>query len=255
MIERGETTNFLAMEQIDWTADRSRALIAAAHELKDPLTTLRFLLECVSTEYLQESNRQMYAKRAELLSRQMLRTIDGLLEGYTLQSSSQQLLVNCEPVNISAIAEQAAHELGPYADQYQQRIEVHKTQRQHIILANKNILNKILFQLMHTMMRANHKDSVVGLTFSQQKKEHTATIMVSGDQFLPGNSWRKESQHAMGATKRPLRHHPTSGLDLFVAQTLTEAMGGTMASAQKAGKQTYRVQFHSSRQLNLLELV
>ena len=242
------------MEQIDWSANHSRALIAAAHELKDPLTTLRFLLECVSTDFIETEQKQLYAKRAELLSRQMLRTIDGLLEGYQLQTAQQQLF-SCEPVNIATVAEEAAHELQPYAKQYQQELHIHSSRKQHIILANKHILHKILFQLMHTMMRANKKDSSVDLSFSQQKRFQSSTIMVTGDQYLTGSSWLKKSHQAMGDNQRSLRHHPTTGLDLFVAQTLTEAMGGTMGSAQKQGRQTYRVQFLLSRQLDLLELL
>jgi signal transduction histidine kinase len=254
--KNGETTTFEQLSSTDWSASYSRALIAAAHELKDPLASLRFMLQCMNANFNDESTIEQYRKKASLLSEQMLRTVDGLLEGYRLRElSSQQLLFTSEPLNLRAETERALHELQPYADEYQQKLILKSVNKQHIVVANKNILNKILFQLTHNMLRSNQGGSEVALSFHQQKRTNTSCIMVSGDQFLTGSNWVNRSTTRMGKASHSIRNQLTSGLDLFVAQTLAEGMGGTLGIAQKQGRQTYQVRLLSSQQLDLLGML
>jgi signal transduction histidine kinase len=254
MSERGAESFLRDGSQVDWSSLPARAFIAAGHELKEPLSSSRFLLTCLQNAAdLTGDERQEYLEQAILLHEQMLRTIEGLIDSYRLgDASSQTLLFAREPVNLQAAAEDVAHILTPHARQYRQELHVKRSRQQYIVVANKTILNNILFQLAHSMLRANRTQSTVSIGFMSRPKQSSARIFVAGDGYMRGEAPLRHSTGRRGHASRPLSGQASSGLELFVARQLTEAIGGQFSASQRNHKQTFSAEFTVSGQLDLL---
>lgn len=230
------------------------ALAAAAHELKSPLTLVQHIAHSLADNSLPLSDveRSQYLARLQFTSTRMLRLVEQLSLGYRLEND-QQLTFHfpLEPLNLLEVCEVAAHELAPYAREYDQEILVIKKRSSQLVVANRDILHDVVVNLMDNALKHNAKGGKVRLS-SQSHGDHVRlSVRDQGYGILPHEL--KQLSQTIGTQPQPLSGRSgTSGLGLYVAGQFAMAMGGSLGVGRAVSGAHFFVDLMRSKQLSFL---
>lgn len=168
------------------------ALVAAAHELKSPLALVQHLAQTLSDNDLILTDRQRadYLERLQFTSERMLRLVQQLATSYRLEDDRQLAFqFQLEPLSVGEICDSVAHEMTPYARQYQQHLQVKSRSCPHLVVANREILHDILVNLVDNAIRHNPPGGTVSLFAHCRVSQVRLTVQdegagISGKEFL-----------------------------------------------------------------------
>lgn len=229
-------------------------LTAAAHELKTPLTIISHLASTLEDPTLEMSfvERQQSLERIRMSADRTLRLIQSLTTSYRLSQPGQMSFeLDLEPVNALQICEEAANELRPFASSQSQSIDVNFGRQAHLVVANRQLLHSVFFNLIDNAVRHNPQGTRVAVSALRQNDRVRVNIRDSG----PGIRRQdfKELEARLGKHIQPLFGRSSgSGLGLFVAGQLVASMGGNLGLGRPTEGAEFRVELLRSRQLSLL---
>lgn len=229
-------------------------LTAAAHELKTPLTIISHLASTLEDPSLEMSfvERQQSLRRIHLSADRTLRLIQSLTTSYRLSQPGQMTFeLDLEPVNALQICEEAAHELAPFAASESQSIVVNFGRQAHLVVANRQLLQSVFFNLIDNAVRHNPPETKIIVGSQRQNDRIRINIRDNG----PGIRRQdfKELEARLGKLIQPLFGRSSgSGLGLYVAGQLIASMGGNLGVGRPAKGSEFRVELLCSRQLSLL---
>lgn len=224
-------------------------IVAAAHELKAPLALVRQL-----SLYL-ESGEVSPEERAELL-RQVTLTSERALRLTTNLSRAQRLedsLFSLEPVNPQQLCEEVAHELAPLYAAKGREIRVKARRRQPLVVANRDLLRRIILNFGDNALHYAETDEPVLLdtTYSHQGERVRIGVRDYGPALAP-DAWRRLASQ-LGSAAYVLHDRPqSSGLGLYVSHQFAQAMHGAIGATRHRDGVTFYVDMHASMQLRLL---
>lgn len=230
------------------------ALAAAAHELKSPLTLVQHIAHTLADNSLplSDTERSQHIARLQFTSTRMLRLVEQLALGYRLENE-QQLAFQfpLEPLNLLEVCEIAAHELTPYAQEYNQEILVVKKRAAQIVVANRDILHDVVINLMDNALKHNSKGGSVKLSAQTRDDQVRLSVRDQGYGILPHEL--KNLHQTIGTQPQPLSGlSGTSGLGLYVAGQFASAMGGSLGVGRAATGAHFFVDLMRSKQLSFL---
>lgn len=230
----------------------TQQLIASvAHELKSPLTLISGLSAELGKSDINLSQYQHYAQRIQFSSDRLLGLIDSILRGYELEQHMLELKL--EPISPQLILEEVAHELAPHARKQAQLITVKGMRSHQTVLADKGCLHAVLFNLLDNAIKYSRPESTIELE---------ARLRAGYGQFVI-------KDYGLGVKKADLKkifeqfgrfHRPvpqwatTTGLGLYIAKQLTEAMNGNLALTKRKDGSSFLVNLQLSRQVSLFDL-
>lgn len=236
-------------------ADDLAPLVAAAHELKTPLSVVAYLAAALRDPDggLTEAQTENYLERISLATERMSRLVEGFTQAYRLGGEGNQLsLLGLEPVNISQVSQEVAQELYPLARQLDQEIALDVRTRSNLVVANRQMLTSVMINLMDNALKHNQPGTSVHVNISQQGQYIRAGVQDNG-----ANVTRRDLQRLRGRFGKELqplsgRSH-SSGLGLYIASQLTRAMGGNLGAVchHKVGT-TFYADLQRSTQLSFL---
>lgn len=228
-------------------------LVAAAHELKSPLTLINHLaLSLRDTQHpLTAAQQAQYLARLQHTSERMLRLVQQLSLSYRLDGTDAGFMFDLEPLSALEVCEAALHELGPYAAAHGQKLELKGYNCPHLVLAERDILHDIVTNLVDNAIRHSREGAVVQV--SPQCRGMTVRLTVSDVGLTVPPRELKALPRTLGVQLQPFNSRSgTSGLGLYIAGQLARAMGGSLGVGRPEQGCAFFVDLVRSRQMSLL---
>lgn len=228
-------------------------LIALSHELKAPLTVIAHiaadLMECTE---LSEGERLVAIERIRLTADRSLRLARGLtVSGRLTQDSQLAFGFRLEPLNIVQLCDQVIDELVPLARACHQTIQARYAPRKNLIIGNRELIQSVLCNLLDNSLR----HSPAGTTVAIDIKPRGEMLRVGVQDNGPGVKASELQRLAvtLGRQLQPLGGRSgSSGLGLYIASTLLQAMGGRLGLARSKSGAVFYADLLASKQLALL---
>lgn len=223
------------------------SLVAAAHELKSPLATIRQLTLGIDVSGL-DSVTQQSLERIVLTSERALRLTSDVTRHARLEDS----LFECEPLNPSVVCEDVARELSPLFAAHNKKIEVAPTRRGRLVVANRELLRRILLNFGDNALRYTNHDDSVKLSINSVDGQHVRINVRDYGPSISPKVW-SALEEGIGSRAQPLPSRPDgSGLGLLVARQFAEVMHGSVGVTRHRDGASFFVDLQASTQLSLL---
>ncbi len=229
--------------------DMSQQLIASvAHELKSPLTLISGLSAQMQQSGSDSMRYQQYAERIQFSSDRLLGLIDSILRGYELEQHMLEL--SLEPICPQLIMEEVAHELMPHAKKQAQLIAIKNNRQRQTVLADKGCLHAVLFNLLDNAIKYSEAESTIELEARLRRGRAQIVVKDYGQGIKKSDLKNLFAQ--FGRVQRPVpQWATTTGLGLYIAKQLTEAMQGQLELTRRKDGSNFLVNLQLSKQLSL----
>lgn len=229
-------------------------LVAAAHELKTPISVISYLAASLQDgAELTASERDQAIERLLLTTARMSRLVEGFTRAYRIEQDPRQLeLLGLEPVNFRHVLEEVADELQPMAHQLDQRIELAFRGRKRLVIANRQLLDSVIVNLLDNALKHNPPGQTVTVSLGGRGEFLRGSITDQGSEVSRRDL--RSLRGNLGAQLQPLRGRShSSGIGLYIASELTKAMGGQLGAIchQRSGT-TFYADLRLSGQMSLL---
>lgn len=220
---------------------------AAAHELKNPLVLIRQLSFDLEYGNPDQTDTTQLARRIRLTAERSLRLTQDITRAQRLEDS----LFELEPIDAIALCEDVAHELYPIFSAKGRRLEVQPRRRLPLVVANRDLLRRILCNFADNALHASVDDRPLQFRVSTSGD---ADVTLSLRDYGPGISadiWKRLQ------TKDPLfqkisRRPESSGLGLYLSRQFAESMNGSLGVVRHHDGASFFVRMPQSHQLTLL---
>lgn len=231
--------------------DYIQGLVAAAHELKTPLSIISHLASALEDGALDDPVlRQASLQRIQLSAERTQRLIQGLTTSYRL-SSQMSFELALQPVNVTQVCEEVAHEITPFANAGQQRLEVALGRRSQLVVGEPELLHSIIFNLLDNALRHTPPKTTVRLHMRRRDNRIRVCVHDNGPGLKPSDM--RSLATRLGKQAQPIVTRSSgSGLGLYIAGQLAAAMGGNIGIGRVASGADFHVDLLHSRQLSLI---
>lgn len=244
----------MADEQISTTIsdDYMQSLVAAAHELKTPLAIISHLASAMEDEsYATPEQRRAGLQRIQLSAERTMRLIQGLTTSYRLNEQQLSLSLNLQPVNITQVCEEAAHEITPFADVHNQSLQLQLGQRSQLVVGDRELLHGVLFNLLDNALRHTPPEATVRMHIRRRTELVRVCVHDSGPGIQPSDM--TQLRQRLGKQTQPIVTRSSGGgLGLYIAQQLAGAMGGRVGVGAVKSGADFHVDLLHSRQLSFI---
>lgn len=232
-------------------SDTNQQLLAGiAHEFKTPLTLISGLSAELQREPVDPAQYLQYVQRIQFSSDRLLGLVDSVLRGYELEQD--MLDIRLEPINAQLIMEEVAHELEPHARKQAQLLSV-KSKHKNTILADRGCLHAVLFNLLDNAIKYSNPETTIELEARLRRGQ--AQLVVKDRGVGMKQSDLKKLFAQFGRVQRPVpQWATTTGLGLYIAKQLTEAMNGSMELTRRRDGTSFLVNLQLSQQLSLFSV-
>lgn len=212
-----------------------------SHELRTPVTALKLQLSAMR-DGIRPLNKESVLISIEEVNR-LNRLIEMLKESFT---NDNQRSMHFEFIDLEPFIEELALSFSPLLETDGVQFSI-KQEIKHSLWADRDALQRILYNLLSNAKKAMHKDGRIILSVTQKKGETTFTVQDDGagisskdlpfifDRFYRGDSVRNTRQ---GGT----------GLGLSIVKSLVHEMNGTISVESTIGQgSTFVVRFKDKR--------
>lgn len=190
-------------------------------------------------------------------------TADGalqLIDSYllSLKLAQAQASLQLEPVSISAVLNQTAHQLDKLAKQYDCELELHLAGRYEPIMAHRAGLEAALTSLGYVFIEAQsnapHTNRPVLKLAAHRSKTGIVAGLFADLDGLSADMYRR-ARSLYGHARQPLNQlSSSSGAGIFVADSLLSSMSARLRIAHHQKLTGLAATFSSSNQLHLVNL-
>lgn len=226
------------------------SLVAAAHELKAPLSLIRQLaltLEEADSLGFPALERERLVRRIVLSAERSLRLTDAL----TRQSRLEDGFFELRPLNLVQVAEEVAHELLPLAREVGRELRVASS---HIplALANEELVRQVAFNLCENAINYSHEHRPVTLKLSGLEQGNRVRLGVRDDGPKGFDGALAKLARNLGKAPADFGPRPnSSGLGLYIATKCAQAMDGSLGLIRHTRGSTFYLELNASRQMDL----
>ncbi len=229
----------------------NRLFLTMAEELKLPL---HYIARQAELQILSASSSQACLRDIQTSADMSLQLLDSYLLSLRLGLGPRTALV-LEPVSVSAVLYDTAHQLGDVARQYGVTLDLHVHGRYEPVMAHKEALQAALLSLGYALIEALPAAGV-GKRHVQLATHRTKQGIVAGmygelDTLTPELFQR--ARRLQGKARQPLVGTMSgSGAGVFIADTLLEAMASRLRVGRFQKLPGFAVTLAASEQLQLV---
>ncbi len=225
------------------------SLVAAAHELKSPLSLIRQLALELETVDVSVEDKQRLLRQITLTSERALRLTTDLTKAQRLHGS----LFELEPLNPQQLCEEVAHELMPLYAAKGREIRVAHRNKPLLVVANKELLRRIILNFGDNALHYGQSNEPIELRTSSRQMGQKVRIGVRDfGPALATDAW-KRLRNELGKNAQSVHARPaSSGLGLYIASQFAETMHGSIGATRHRDGATFHVTIDASTQLSLL---
>lgn len=221
----------------------------AAHEIKDPLSLIRQMALSLETGDVAPSRSREIAERIRLTSERSLRLAQALTLTHSVQEDT---LFTLEPLDPVALCEEVARELRPFGAAYGTEVRVRQLRRPPLIVANRMLMQAILFQLADNALEYAEPGTPIELHTSSKRDGSAVRIGVRDyGPAVDTGIWHRLTDER-GRSQHVVRRPETSGLGLYASRELAEAMSANIDVVRHRDGASFYIQIMGSTQLSLL---
>lgn len=218
----------------------SFGVMGAAHELKAPTALIRQLALELKDHAAASEQERLLLDQIILTAERSLRLTNNL----TKTAALDEALFELEPVNVQQVCEEVAHEMTPLYQLHGRRIDVRSRRRPPLVVANRDLLRRILLGFADNALHYGGERTPVLLEVTQKISEAHVGVrdqgpLVASKRHLTTNSV---------VTGRP----ESSGIGLHIAARFAEIMHARIGSMKHHNGMTYYLSLPVSEQLSLL---
>lgn len=220
----------------------------AAHELKAPLALVRQLALELKSDDITPSERVHIASQIELVAERSLRLSTNLTKYKQLQDT----LFVTRPLNVNEVWRDVLLEAAPLYKATGRTLRYKTKTRQPLVLANHDLLRRIILNFVDNALHYSDADGVVTL-YSQLIKEQECVRLGVRDYgpAVPAGVWSSLKRTAL--INQPVHARPNgSGLGLRIAAEFAESMNGRVGAIRHRDGASFYVDIPITRQLSLL---
>lgn len=221
-------------------------LVAATHELKSPLASIRQMALLLEAGDLPDEQARTYAHRLRLTSERMLR----LASDVTRVSRLEDALFACEPVNPLAFCNDIATQMAAVYEARGRRLEVARQRSTPLVVANRELLRRIIVNFADNALHYAPESGLVRLdVMASRGGEHVRIGVRDYGPGIAAHLWRRIT-HGQPA---PIARRPeSSGLGLYLSKQFAEAMGARVGVTRHRDGASFYVELSGSTQVSLL---
>jgi two-component system, sensor histidine kinase and response regulator len=225
--------------------EKSEFLGIAAHDLKNPLATVRWLTDLLKTGTLPEEKSLDTLDKITLSVERMFRLVKNLLDVNAVEEAS--IDAPLEKVNVVfAVADVLANYEGQ-AEQKGVSFTFQNTATNATVRINTEILGQIIDNLISNALKYSPIGGEVKVLVTSDVPENPITVRFSvqdeGEGISPDEQKKLFTKFTTLSAKPTANEHST-GLGLFIVKKLTDAAGGTVSCQSAKGKgATFTVEF------------
>ncbi len=231
-------------------ADQLGSLSATAHDLKAPLSSVRYLAATLRDPEIALTDAQQndYLWRIELTAQRGLSLAESLTYAYSTTQTELQL----EPVDVSQVCSGVLHDLSPLARRLAQTLELKVPRASKLALAHQQVLRSVVTNLCDNALKHNPPESHVVVNVTHNNNAVQIAVRDNGPKVSARDY--KSLKKRLGNEVSPLGNRVgDSGLGLYVASRLAKAMQGDVRlSRHQRGGMTFALWLQPSYQLTLL---
>ena len=208
-------------------------LFVAAHELRTPVTSIRWSLESVADRKMAEEIRQSF-EDAMGASKSLATLVEDLLNMARLDA--RRIPFKKEFVNVVEAAQVALKELGPIAEKKKVGLSLEEPDGLvPMALADERRVNEVLVNLLSNAVKYNRQGGSVVVRITREDSYMRYDVVDDGpgipqeeQHHLFEKFWRAKSSGGVEG----------SGLGLFITKRLVEGMNGVISFKSAAEKGT-----------------
>jgi K+-sensing histidine kinase KdpD len=225
----------------------TRLLRSIAEQLKTPLSVIARQTELVE---LTGNVRQLDAGAIHTQATIALTLVESYLLGLQLLHDQKELAL--EPVSVSSMLVDVAHELDAFAKQYDTGLELQIAGKYEPVMAHPRGLRSALLSLGYALLEGyplrNQK-----LTLAVHRTPHGIVTGLYGDyEELSSQQWRR-ALTVQGAARQPFQSLTSgSGAGIFVAQTILESMATRLRVGKHRNQHGMATTLQPSQQLQFV---
>jgi hypothetical protein len=179
-----------------------------------------------------------------------LTLVDSYLLG--LQLLRDQAILPLEPVSVSSLLVDTAHQLDAFAKQYNTKLELRIAGRYEPVMAHAAGLRSALLSLGYALLEGYPMQKGGNLTLAVHRTPHGIVTGIYGAyERLSTEAWHKALE-LQGRAPRPLSTLSGNGAGLFVANTILRAMETKLRVGKHLNQQGLATTLQPSQQLSFV---
>lgn len=229
---------------------QSRLIASVAHELKSPLTLISGLAYQLQDPDFNDSHSPQYLQRIQFSSDRLLSLVDSILRGYEIEQSVLEL--HFEPLSPLLIMEEVAHELEPHARKQAQLIAVRVSRKKPLVIADRGCLHAVLFNLLDNAIKYTKPEQTIELE-TRMRGDHAQLVVKDYGVGVKRSDMKRIFAQFGKAHHSVPQWASSTGLGLYIAKQLTEAMNGQLELTRRKNGSSFLVNLPISRQMGLFE--
>ena len=240
------------MGNISISDDYMQSLVAAAHELKTPLAIISHLASALADNALDTPEaRRDSLQRIQLSVQRTMRLVQDLTTTYRISEQQLGLALDFQPVNITQVCEEVAHEITPFATAHSQALHLELGRKSQLVVGDRELLHSVLFNLLDNALRHTPSETAVRIHLRRRSEVVRVCVHDSGPGIQPSDMTQLKQR--LGKLTQPIVTRSSgSGLGLYIAQQLAGAMGGRVGVGTVKNGADFHVDLLHSRQLSFV---
>jgi two-component system sensor histidine kinase/response regulator len=233
---RTHLSNQLLVEQLSKAnAAKDRFLGMCAHDLRNPLSSIRGLAELMNENAIGI----LTAEQREIVhtihgaSQSMLQLVNELLDVATIEAGHLKLAK--EPTKVADIVERSVHLSNIEAAKKNTRIEMVNGTKDPLIDVDRNKIRQVVDNLINNAVKYSPRGSLI--TVEVRAEEATAGFAVKDNgPGIPDGERHKLFKDYGRLTAQPTGGEKSTGLGLAICRNIVEAHGGTISVENIPGR-------------------
>lgn len=227
-----------------------RLLLALAEHMKLPLLQIARQAELGKLT----GNNSTELTTIELTADSSLRLIDNFLMSARL--ASEQIAAQLEPVSLSAVLYNVAHELQKQANEYQCELQIHLSGRYEPVMAHRIGLEAALASLGQVFIEAQSNEGaktkpIVKIAAHRGKKGIVAGMFTDSEGL--SSDILRQAHRLYGYNRQPFTQLTSAdGAGIFVAENIIKSMSARLRISHHQKMAGLAATFMSSKQLSLV---
>lgn len=215
---------------------RSNFVSIAAHDLRSPLTAIRWICELVlkSKTPLTDEEKMNYIRDIDKNSEILMTFIEDLLDATSVKDKKNRKLVK-EQTEINSIIDQA---LSPLELSLKEKnIELIKSKAQFIVNVDRDKMRRVFSNLLSNSIKYSPNDSKIGIDFEKNKNNLIIYIKDQGIGIPKSEQNKILSGYYRAKNAKQFTTHGT-GLGLFYCSNVIKLHKGKMKIESEENKGT-----------------
>lgn len=227
------------------------SVIAAAHELKSPLSLIRQLTLILGDDKTTAAQRDQVIKRINLTSEKALRLTSDLTRAYNLTDST---LFPLSPLSPQQICHELLYDMTPYIKSQGREVRLVMPTKTPLIISNADLLGRILANFMDNALHYTFGEEKLQLLVSVNKKSNKVRLGLRDFGPSVKTDYFTSIENGMAKNAEVVHARPeSSGLGIYISARFAEMINSQIGVTRHRNGATFYVDVPISSQLNLFK--